>query len=82
MRSSKREVTVHEAKTHLSRLLHEVEKGHAIVVRRGRKPVARIIPFEPERPARRIGGYEGRIAMAPDFDAPLEGFDGDTVCAV
>ena len=49
-------VTVHEAKTHLSRLLVEVEAGAEIVVARGRTPVARIVAIEPLRPQRRIPG--------------------------
>ena len=37
-------VTIHEAKTHLSRLLHKVEEGEEIIVCRGKHPVARLVP--------------------------------------
>lgn len=37
-------VTIHEAKTHLSRLLHKVEEGEEVIVCRGKHPVARIVP--------------------------------------
>ena len=37
-------VTIHEAKTHLSRLLHKVEEGEEVIVCRGKHPVARLVP--------------------------------------
>ena len=40
-------VTIHEAKTHLSRLLHKVEEGEEILVCRGKHPVARLVPVVP-----------------------------------
>lgn len=62
-------VNIHEAKTHLSRLLRRVEQGEEIVLARSGRPVARLVPIE--RRARRLGIHEGRIAVADDFDAPL-----------
>lgn len=49
-------VTVHEAKTHLSRLLAEVEAGAEIVLARGRTPIAKIVPLNPPMPKRRVPG--------------------------
>lgn len=49
-------VTVHEAKTHLSRLIAEVEAGAEIVLARGKVPVARIVPLQPPKPQRRLLG--------------------------
>ncbi|HWH36965.1 MAG TPA: type II toxin-antitoxin system Phd/YefM family antitoxin [Candidatus Limnocylindrales bacterium] len=66
---SKRQVNVHAAKTHLSRLLEEVEAGEEIVLARSGRPVARLIPFKPRREPRVPGAWRGRIRMAPDFDA-------------
>jgi prevent-host-death family protein len=64
------EVNVHEAKTHLSRLLQRVAAGEEIIIARGGEPVARLVPFE--RPARRIFGMDrGRFEVPADFDAPL-----------
>ena len=40
-------VTIHEAKTHLSRLLHKVEEGDEVIVCRGKHPVARLVPASP-----------------------------------
>ena len=62
-------VNVHEAKTHLSRLLERVEAGEEIVVARNGKAVARLVPVG--RAARRPGAMKGRIRIGRDFDAPL-----------
>jgi prevent-host-death family protein len=61
-------VNVHEAKTHLSRLLERVEAGEEIVIGRAGKPVARLSPIAP--PRREPGSARGEIWIAPDFDAP------------
>ena len=63
-------VTVHQAKTSLSKLLAEVERGEEVVIARGREPVARLVPFEARRP-RRPGALRGRIALTPTFFADL-----------
>lgn len=64
------EVTIHEAKTHLSRLLRRVAAGEEIVITRGRTPVARLVPVDPA--ARRELGFDrGKVRVDPDFDAPL-----------
>ncbi len=65
-------VNVHQAKTELSRLLAEVERGHEVVIARNGTPVARLVPFPAATPKRlRVDTWKGRIEMAPDFDAPL-----------
>lgn len=62
-------VGVHEAKTHLSRLLERVESGESIVITRRGSPVAELGPLT--RKPRQPGRLKGRIRMAKDFDAPL-----------
>jgi prevent-host-death family protein len=62
-------VNVHEAKTHLSRLLERVEAGEEIVLARNGKAIARLVPVG--RVARRPGAMKGRIRIRRDFDAPL-----------
>lgn len=64
-----REVSVHEAKTHLSRLLRQVEGGEPCLIKRGGVPVARLVPIE--KPARSWGQYAGQIEISADFDEPL-----------
>lgn len=63
-----REVNIHEAKTHLSRLLADVEGGEEIVIGRAGRPIARLVPYR--RPAaRRVpGAWRGRVRIADDFD--------------
>jgi prevent-host-death family protein len=70
MSKRQRRVGVHEAKTHLSRLLHEVEKGAEIVVVRGGRPVARIVAVgDATAPADSYGLFKGQFVMGDDFDA-------------
>ena len=70
MTNSKTSYNVHEAKTHLSRLLEKVEEGEEVVIARAGVPVARLVPVSP--PSQRELGFErGRVFIADDFDAPL-----------
>lgn len=67
-----REVTVHEAKTHLSRLLQEVEAGGSVVITRRGKPVAALRAVQPERRGPRIpGSMKGLISIDERFFEPL-----------
>jgi prevent-host-death family protein len=69
---SEKRVNVHEAKTGLSKLLVEVERGLEVVIARNGKPVARLVPFPaPSQKRLRVDTWKGRIRMAPDFDTPL-----------
>ncbi|HEY0511238.1 MAG TPA: type II toxin-antitoxin system prevent-host-death family antitoxin [Thermoanaerobaculia bacterium] len=60
---------VHEAKTHLSRLLERVAGGEEIIIAKSGRPVAKLVrvAVEPRRPGR----LKGRIRIGPDFDEPL-----------
>jgi prevent-host-death family protein len=64
-------VNVHEAKTHLSRLLARVERGEEIVIARGGRPVARLLPYDQPAQRRLLGQDRGKVWIADDFDAPL-----------
>jgi prevent-host-death family protein len=74
-------VNVHEAKTHLSRLLEQVESGEDIVIARAGKPVARLTLYQAPSPDRRPGRWRGQVRIAPDFDVlPAEvlgAFEGE-----
>jgi prevent-host-death family protein len=63
-----RRVNVHEAKTHLSRLLEEVESGDRIVIARAGKPVAVLVPYEVATRRRRLGLFPGEAKIRADFD--------------
>lgn len=66
-----RTVNVHEAKTHLSRLLEAVEAGEEVLIARAGRPVARLGPLRGVAPPRRLGVLAGRFAVPDDWDAPL-----------
>jgi prevent-host-death family protein len=64
-------VNVHEAKTHLSRLLARVAAGEEVVIAKAGKPIARLVPVAASADARVLGMDRGRGWIAEDFDAPL-----------
>ena len=65
-----RRINIHEAKTHLSRLVDEAARGEAFVIAKAGKPMARVVGLEePEgRKSRRLGFLEGEIEVPDDFD--------------
>jgi prevent-host-death family protein len=63
-----KQVNVHEAKTHLSRLLQAVEEGEEIVIARDGEPVAKLVPHVEQRKPREPGWAEGRIEILEGFD--------------
>jgi prevent-host-death family protein len=67
-------VNIHEAKTHLSRLIQEVLDGEEVVIARGNEPVVRLVLVESARPRREPGWARGLVRIADDFDAPLDDF--------
>ena len=75
------QVSVHEAKTHLSKLLRRVAEGEEIWIANAGRPVARLVSVEGARQPRRLGRDAGLVRIAADFDAPLpeairRGFEG------
>ena len=62
---------IHEAKTHLSRLLQLAAGGTEVIIARAGVPVARLVPVVLPTEERELGTEEGRIIIADDFDAPL-----------
>lgn len=65
------EVNIHEAKTHLSRLLQRVMAGEEIIIAKSGVPVARLVPIKQARTRRVAGSARGQIWIAEDFDTPL-----------
>ena len=65
-------VNIHEAKTHLSRLVERVEAGEEVVIARAGRPVARLVPLRRSTKPRVPGQWRGQIVIAPDFDAVNE----------
>jgi prevent-host-death family protein len=71
MRKTPRVVNIHEAKTHLSRLLERVAAGEEVVIAKAGRPVARLVPVEKAMSDRLMGRDQGLVWIADDFDAPL-----------
>jgi len=64
-------VNIHEAKTHLSRLLTQAVEGEEVIIAKSGKPIARLVPIE-HQPRRRVLGQDRGLFKVPeDFDAPL-----------
>ena len=77
-----RQVNIHEAKTHLSRLVEDVAAGEEIVIAKAGKPIAKLVPLSYDLEPRHLGSMRGKIWLADDFDQPLPptvlaGFHGD-----
>jgi len=76
------EVNIHEAKTHLSKLLERVALGEEVIIAKAGTPVARLVPFDQEPKTRIFGSAEGEFTVPDDFDKPdpeIEAmfYDGD-----
>jgi prevent-host-death family protein len=65
-----RTVTIHEAKTNLSRLIAAVEAGEEVVIARGKTPAVRMVPIAP-KPKRVPGLWKGQIEIGPEFFEPM-----------
>lgn len=63
-------VNIHQAKTHLSRLLAEVARGEEVIISRAGTPIARLTAYT-GTPRRRLGRDRGLFEVPEDFDAPL-----------
>ena len=59
---------IHEAKTHLSKLLQRVADGEEIVIGNAGKPVAKLVPYKEPVPKRKPGSMKGKIKILPGFD--------------
>ena len=64
-------VNIHQAKTHLSRLIEEVAAGKELVIGKAGKPLAKLVPIKPLKPVRKPGFLKGKIRISRDFDQPL-----------
>ncbi len=64
-------INIHEAKTHLSRLVEKAAAGEEIVIAKAGKPMARLVPLAAAPKPKKLGLLKGQIWIAPDFDDPL-----------
>jgi prevent-host-death family protein len=65
------EVNIHEAKTHLSRLLERVALGEEVIIARAGMPVARLVPIDARVKGRVLGSAKGEFTVPDDFNDPL-----------
>ena len=66
------QVTIHEAKTHLSKLIQLALEGEEIIIAKGKQPLVKLIALPEVRPQRRLGMYPNAVIhIADDFDEPL-----------
>ena len=68
-------VNIHEAKTHLSRLIQEVLDGGEVVIARDNVPLVQLVLLDSAKSARILGTAKGKVTLAADFDEPLADFD-------
>lgn len=68
-------VNIHEAKTHLSKLLVRVSNGEKIIIAKAGKPIAVLSPIQENVKQRIPGGDAGKVIIMDNFDDPLPEFD-------
>jgi prevent-host-death family protein len=74
-------LNIHEAKTHLSRIVEEVAAGKEVIIAKAGKPMARLSPITASVKKKKLGLLKGKIRIVGDFNAPLPdevlaGFEG------
>jgi len=77
------EVNIHQAKTHLSRLLERVAMGEEVIIAKAGTPVAKLVPFDQQAKTRIFGSARGEFTVPDDFNEPdreIEAlfYEGDT----
>ena len=65
-------VNIHQAKTHLSRIVDEAAAGREVIIAKAGRKVARLVPIEQQPRPKKLGGLKGRIKVPNDFNMPLD----------
>jgi len=65
-------INIHEAKTHLSRLVEQASAGREFIIARAGKPLARLVPLVLPVRAKKLGMLKGKIKVPDNFNAPLD----------
>jgi prevent-host-death family protein len=65
-------LNIHEAKTHLSKIIDEVAAGREVIIAKAGKPMARIVPLTNVVRPKKFGLLKGKIKVPDDFNKPLE----------
>jgi len=64
-------VTIHQAKTNLSRLIEKACRGEEIIIARGPEPVVRLVPVATSKGRRKLGMLKDKLVVGPEFFEPL-----------
>jgi prevent-host-death family protein len=64
-------ITIHKAKTNLSRLIEKASRGEDVIIARGSKPVARLVAVGEVKGKRQPGSLKGKLQVGPEFFEPL-----------
>ena len=64
-------INIHQAKTHLSRLVEDVAGGAEVLIAKGGRPMARLVPLRRDETPRRAGMLKGKLKIADGFDQAL-----------
>lgn len=70
MKSAK--INIHQAKTHLSRLIEDVANGNEVLIAKGGRPMARLVPLGRDDMPRRVGLLKGKLRIADDFERSFD----------
>ena len=65
-------VNIHEAKTHLSRIVDEVAAGAEVIIAKAGKPMARLVPVTARVRPKKLGLLKGKVRVPDNFNAPLD----------
>ncbi len=68
------QVNIHEAKTHLSKLIQEAIAGEEIIIAKGNQPVVKLVALSNQQHQRQLGTAKGKIVMVDSFDEPMDDF--------
>lgn len=61
-------VNIHEAKTHLSKLVEKAAKGEPFIIAKAGKPLVKVVPIEAKKKPKRFGFLKGKIHVPDDFN--------------
>ena len=65
-------INIHQAKTHLSRIVDEVAAGREVIIAKAGRKVARLVPIEPKPRPKKLGRLKGKFRIPDDFNQPLD----------
>ena len=68
------QVNIHNAKTHLSKLIQKAIEGEEVVIAKGNKPIVKLTQILNVPQIRKLGSAQGKIHISDDFNEPLDDF--------